>query len=401
MATDPRELAAPQRVGDGLAPEVDHEGAVDGDHLAVSGDELRRVHDVDGQEAHLLVAVEPLVEVGGARREGADRHALELALVGVRDLAGLVQLHEPGGEHLRVHAVVAAVVVGQEPGDGRGDAADAGLEGAPVGDEGPHVTSDLLVHLGGHRVGQDEHGPVALDDQVGVVVVEAVRMVRHDAEGPRGVGHDLGDHDPFGIGDGPVQLGDRRAGVDREAHPALLVGGGHRGGDDPGGDALQDGREAAEVGGDELDVGAGVEQEALGRAVEAAQQVDAGAGEQLVEVHQQRAEDDEVVEALTLAEGVEQAHGLAGAEGNPQAIGVADEVGALFGRVQREGHARSVADRFGRAQGRRSTRPATVAAAPPRTTTPSRRSAPLVAQGEAADGSGEQVGLDVGLADHP
>ena len=93
-------------------------------------------------------------------------------------------------EHLGVHAVVATGVVGQQAGDGRGDAADARLEGAPVGDEGPHVTSDLLVHLGGHRVGQDEHGPVALDDQgqAGALIGSAFLTVVILAVGVAGVG---------------------------------------------------------------------------------------------------------------------------------------------------------------------------------------------------------------------
>ena len=60
---------------------------------------------------------------------------VELALV-VGDLAGLVQLHQAGGEHLGVDAVAAAVGSAASSDDDAGrDGPDAGLQGAAVGDE--------------------------------------------------------------------------------------------------------------------------------------------------------------------------------------------------------------------------------------------------------------------------
>ncbi len=60
-----------------------------------------------GRNRTTIVAVEPLVELGRPGGERGDRVAVEGPLLAVGHLAGLVQVHEAGGEHLRVHAVVA------------------------------------------------------------------------------------------------------------------------------------------------------------------------------------------------------------------------------------------------------------------------------------------------------
>ena len=110
VAADAGELPAAEAVGDDLAVEVDGERAVDRDHLVVARRSTSGEFTiVDRQEAHLVVAVEPLVQLGGAERERGDREAVELALARVRDLARRCSSHQPGREHLRVHAVVAAV----------------------------------------------------------------------------------------------------------------------------------------------------------------------------------------------------------------------------------------------------------------------------------------------------
>ena len=90
VPADARVLHRADRVGDHLALDVDAHGGVDRDHRPVAADRLGRVHEVDGQERHLAVLVEPVVELAGAGREGGHRHAVVGALL-VGDLA------RPGG----------------------------------------------------------------------------------------------------------------------------------------------------------------------------------------------------------------------------------------------------------------------------------------------------------------
>ncbi len=81
--------------------------------LLVAGDGLGRVDELDRQEGDVLVLVKPAVELVGARGEGGDRDAVVAPLVGVRDLARLVEGHEAVGEHLGVDAEVAPVAIGE------------------------------------------------------------------------------------------------------------------------------------------------------------------------------------------------------------------------------------------------------------------------------------------------
>ena len=119
-----------------------------------------RVHDLDGQEPHVGVAVEPGVELGGAERERRNRATRELGLARVRDLPGAVQVHEPRREHLGVDAVVAAVVGREQRHDGRRHTADAALQGAPVRDEPARVLRDLALDVGRGRVDEGERRPI-------------------------------------------------------------------------------------------------------------------------------------------------------------------------------------------------------------------------------------------------
>ena len=96
----------------------------------------------------------------------------------LRDLAGAVQVHQPGREHLGVDAVVAAVAVGEQADDGRRDAADAGLERGAVGDERADVLGDRAVGVGRLGVGEEERVAVGLDEHVDLVDVDAVRVQR-------------------------------------------------------------------------------------------------------------------------------------------------------------------------------------------------------------------------------
>jgi hypothetical protein len=86
VAADARVLGPVRGVGDHLPVHVDGQGGVDGDHVALAADDLGRVDLVDGEERHLVVAVEPVVERPAAGGERRDRHAVVETLA-VRDLA--------------------------------------------------------------------------------------------------------------------------------------------------------------------------------------------------------------------------------------------------------------------------------------------------------------------------
>ena len=128
-----------------------------------------------GQEPHLVVAVEPLVELGGAGGERGDRVPVELPLAAVRHLARLVQLHQPGREHLGVHAEVAGVAVGQQLHDHRRDPADAGLQRRADRMNGRTCSAIAVSTRWRLGVGEEERGAVGLDHEVDLVDVHAVR----------------------------------------------------------------------------------------------------------------------------------------------------------------------------------------------------------------------------------
>ena len=79
-------------------------------------------------------------------------------------------------------------------------------------------------------------------------------------------------------------------------------------------EALDDGREAAEVRRNELDVRARFAQEPLGRPEEAGEQVDPGLGEQREEIDEQRAEHLEALEVVAFTERVKESGRLTGPE---------------------------------------------------------------------------------------
>ena len=185
-----------------------------------------------GRKATSGLLVEPLVELLGPAGEGRDRDAVVLALA-VGDLPGLVQLHQAGGEHLRVDAVVAAVTLGEQSGDRGRDAADAGLEGGAVGDEPSGVLGDRPLRVPGRRVRQGERSLVALDQDVDLVDVERVRVVRLIARRPREELGDFDDQQAIGIVGDPQQLVVGAARVQREAAPAVGVWRGRRRREDP------------------------------------------------------------------------------------------------------------------------------------------------------------------------
>jgi hypothetical protein len=109
------------------------------------------------------------------------------------DLAGLVQLHQARGEHLRVHAVVTAIAIREESDHRRRDPPDPGLERGAVGDERRDVGGDRTIDVARFHLGKHERLAVGLDEYVDLVDVHAMGECRQQATGRRKVG--VGFHD--------------------------------------------------------------------------------------------------------------------------------------------------------------------------------------------------------------
>ena len=223
----------------------------------------------------------------------------------VGDLSGEVQLHEAGGEHLRVHAEVVERACCQQLGHLAGNAADAGLQRASAVDVCDRKLGNRGLDRGGWRVGQVQRLAIALHQEVDLVDPQAV-LVLAGTERAWEVRADLHDEQSIGVGAGTVQLVDRGAGVKTEADPTVDRRGGRRR-HHPRVEVVQHRLEATKVGGYEIHRGTRVSQEALGGAEEAAAVVHAGVHEQLVEIRHQCTEHLQLLEVGALAECVKEA----------------------------------------------------------------------------------------------
>ena len=221
----PGVLPAAEAVGDDLPVEVDGDRAVDRDDVVVGRDHVRRVHDVDRQEADVVVAVEPPVQLRRAEREGAHGEPVVLALAQVRDLARPVELHETGREHLRVDAVVAAVALARAT--RRSSTGSRRCPSASVQPSWTKVAACAAIACSTADAGgsiERERRPVALDDHVDRVHVHAVRVLGRESERAREVRVRLDDEQPVRILGRALHLAHRRARVQRQAHPAVGIG---------------------------------------------------------------------------------------------------------------------------------------------------------------------------------
>ena len=230
-----------------------------------------------------------------------------------------MKTHEAGGEHLGVDAEVADVALRDHGGDTARDPADAGLQGAPVMDERHRVAGNQALGLRGFGIGKLERLAVGVHEHIDLRELEAVSVLGSVAEGAREVLAHLDHEKPLRVGAGTVQLVDRCAGMQRQAHPAVC---GHRRcrGHHTRVEPPQHRLEATEVGRHEVDVGTGVAQEPLGRAEEPAAVPHALPHEQLVQIGEQRTEHLEMREVVALAERVEETGGDSRSERNCEAV---------------------------------------------------------------------------------
>ena len=155
-------------LGADLAPEVDLQRGVDGDHVVVPADDRRVVHIVHREDGDAGVIVDIVIDPLGAEGKGGDALAPVDLLFAVVDRAALDQLHHGVGEHLGVDAQVVLVFQGRA--HRVGDGADAQLDAGAVLDALGDQAADLLadgVDPGGGQGGQlvaDLDEPVHLAD---------------------------------------------------------------------------------------------------------------------------------------------------------------------------------------------------------------------------------------------
>ena len=220
--------------------------------FALRRDDRGVVDHVHGQERDRLVAVEPLVELGGAQRERRHRHAVEHALGAVGDLARLVQPHQAGGEHLRMDAEATEPAGGQLAGHHVGDRPDPGLQCRPLGDVAQCVCRDRGVHVVWRGLGQRKGDGVRLDEHVHQLERNGVVVLRGQAGRARQVRVHLHDEEAPRVLPGPEQLGAGGPEMQRQVDPPGVVRRRTLGHHDAGREAGQDRSELAEPAGDEL-----------------------------------------------------------------------------------------------------------------------------------------------------
>ena len=332
VAADARDLPAVDGVGHHLAVEIDREGTVDRHEVGVPGDDRGVVDRVDRQEGHLFVPVQPSVELGDAEGEGRHRHTLEQPLGVVGDLAGLVQLHQAGGEHLGVDAEPTERPAGELRGHDVGDGADAGLQRRPVPHVGQRVGGDGLVNGVGRGVGEGEWGAIGLDEHIDRVQRDGVVVRGRQAPGAGQVRVDLHDEEPLGVPPGAEELVPRAPHVQGEVDAPPF---GrcrlrhHHAGSEPGHDRPH----LPETARHQLHpVPLGVV-DPLRRSEEPAAVAHPGLGEDLVEVQAQRTSDLQVLPVVAGSECGEQCIGDTRPEAETDPIDRSDQRDGLLDRA--------------------------------------------------------------------
>ena len=322
---------------DDLAVDVDRQRPVDRDHLLVAGDRLGGVDQVDGEERHVVVLMQPAVEGLVARGEGRDRDPVVAPLVGVRHLARLVQRHQAVREHLGMHAVVAARGARQLARDRRRDRADAGLQGGPVGHERRSVARDLKVRFARLSLGERQGRRVGLDEDVDLLDLQRVPVLGLEPEGPGEVLRDLHDEQALRVLRRPHQLQRRASRVERQRAPAVRVRRRGRGCHRAGRLLLEQRREPAEVRGGKADVRALVAKRPLERPVEPGEVMDVLVVEEGGPDAEQGAVDPQVLPVGALAQRRHERRRLPGREWDPERVRSLQSGGGV-GSAERLGH---------------------------------------------------------------
>ena len=172
-------------------------------------------------------------------------------------------------------AVVAAVALGEQPGDGRRDRADAGLERRAVGDEAAGVLGDRAVDVGRRRVVEARTARASLSTRRR----SRRRGARADARAePRRCAGSVARASTTSSrsGSAPARCSSSTLApaCSERLHQPSASGGAAAVAITRGCWRLEQRLEAAEVGGREADVGARVAQHALDRAEEPGEVVD-------------------------------------------------------------------------------------------------------------------------------
>ena len=167
----------------------------------------------------LGVVVDEVVQLPGARRKGIRLPAPVKGLTQAGDAACHGHVHKCVNIHLRVHAQVLQVALGDHLADGVGHGADAQLQAGAVADLRHHQIGHRQIHLAGSSAAAQlvQGGVLTLHDHIHVINVDAV------VKAAQANGHVLVDLHDDGLGALAHRLQMGAAGA--EVEPAVLIHG--------------------------------------------------------------------------------------------------------------------------------------------------------------------------------
>ena len=148
------DLAGPGALGAHLTEQVHGDAVVDGHHVVVARDDLRRIDELQRHKGNAGVFVH--VFVGALRAEGhtGDPHILQIGLLFVGELARLRQVHIGVGAKLRMHAEILQIGLGDQLAQGVGHGTDPQLQRGAAGNDAQDALRDLLLFRGHFRFGK-------------------------------------------------------------------------------------------------------------------------------------------------------------------------------------------------------------------------------------------------------
>ncbi len=164
LAAGAAELLACQKLGVGLAEQVDFDDGVDRYHVVVSGDDSRVVNVGNRVAFYTRVVVHELVQILRSLTAREDTLPGVNGLLLAGNNAFLDKLHHARPKHLGVDSQVR--VSHETPGGGIGQPPEAQLDGSPVRDHLGDVAPDNLVFGVGKRWRHLHKGDMVLDDGI-------------------------------------------------------------------------------------------------------------------------------------------------------------------------------------------------------------------------------------------